>query len=1025
MDSWFSYNGSDPAPTVTLGPTGFRLQQTVSTNYATRNDTISYQLTLINDTPNPATNIRITNTIPTQIINSTIITSNVNITSVNGSRYIWDVATIPPTTTAYITITGTIDPYLSTGYTISNTAQMTSDNSSNDSVPAILNVVEAVTVEGAGASDFDGTYYLIINQPTHKEYRRIVGGNIYIICTTDLYTWTLNLNSFCGQQFNYYISLDKPSLTPPITDWSNHLFFPSPAPNIYPQSNFIIMDIITNRRDTFLPTETTTYTLQILNKDFITATHPLITHTYTNLFTNTNLINSSLPITVVNTSPIVWELPNLVPNDGVILTVTGNTLPSATPITPITFTNQVETITNMPYTNQLVATTDLWHPLGPHKFSATNNNQPRITLGPDNLTPYTLDQNGNTLSLSYWQNGAWQTLGTPIPDAGIIYDLIIATDGTPYVAYADTSLIPNRLSVRQWTGSNWDYVGTQFISNNYPNSIRLHFDTNETLYIAYIDGNGYVNVKFFNGADWQQLGTPDISQASGYYLNFDIDLLTNTPYLIFSDVNNSYQPAAYYWNGLNWQLINGTTITTNNASSPDIFIHPDGTPYAAYHNNSSGKIVVQQFTAGSWQDLGPTNFTPDFSYTPSLALHPITSELCVSFIDYRDNDNQYLSTMCFDGTNWNTIGSRNYSEFLPYRLQLIIDKYGRFINAYNELGTSHLGIIRYELPVFDLTKTTNQPAVYPHTPFTYTLQLTNNSSYPIYQSVVTDVLPVDLNYIPNTLQLITSLNNSATLGSFPTILTSVNIEPYSTITVTYQVTANITTPNASLVNTLTAHATDSPVAQTITNTILIANLPPTASPNTYTTAEDTPIIGNLITDDTGSGPDTDGDDGLALSTTINTSPASGTVLINPDGSFTYTPTLNYNGLDSFTYTLSDTFDTATATVTITITPVNDPPTPLPDGPYFMYSDGSSLTIPFADILLNDYDIDGQPISLVGAQPPSVGSYIMNANDFTYQPPLAYEGIATLPYIISDGTLTATTNITITIFTTNLPPTATH
>ncbi len=46
----------------------------------------------------------------------------------------------------------------------------------------------------------------------------------------------------------------------------------------------------------------------------------------------------------------------------------------------------------------------------------------------------------------------------------------------------------------------------------------------------------------------------------------------------------------------------------------------------------------------------------------------------------------------------------------------------------------------------------------------------------------------------------------------------------------------------------------------------------------------------------------------------------GTVVVNSDGSFTYTPTANFNGSDSFTYAVSDGTATVERTMTVTVAP---------------------------------------------------------------------------------------------------------
>ena len=66
-------------------------------------------------------------------------------------------------------------------------------------------------------------------------------------------------------------------------------------------------------------------------------------------------------------------------------------------------------------------------------------------------------------------------------------------------------------------------------------------------------------------------------------------------------------------------------------------------------------------------------------------------------------------------------------------------------------------------------------------------------------------------------------------------------------------------------------------------------------------------------------------DGDILSVLSVTQGSNGSVTDNGDGTVTYTPDLDFNGLDSYTYTVSDGALTDTATVTVTVGADNDPP----------------------------------------------------------------------------------------------------
>ncbi len=181
----------------------------------------------------------------------------------------------------------------------------------------------------------------------------------------------------------------------------------------------------------------------------------------------------------------------------------------------------------------------------------------------------------------------------------------------------------------------------------------------------------------------------------------------------------------------------------------------------------------------------------------------------------------------------------------------------------------------------------------------------------------------------------------------------------------------------------------------------------------FTTTEGTPLtinVSDLIANDS----DVDGD---TLTATIDMQPANGTVTDNSDGTFTYTPTGNLNGTDSFTYVVSDgNAGTATATVTIEVTPVNDSPVALDDSG-FTTTEGTPLTITASDLIANDSDVDGDTLTATIDMQPINGTVTDNSDGtFTYTPTGNLNGTDSFTYVVSDGnggTATATVIIEVT------------
>src|SRR5205823_1805970 len=124
------------------------------------------------------------------------------------------------------------------------------------------------------------------------------------------------------------------------------------------------------------------------------------------------------------------------------------------------------------------------------------------------------------------------------------------------------------------------------------------------------------------------------------------------------------------------------------------------------------------------------------------------------------------------------------------------------------------------------------------------------------------------------------------------------------------------------------------------------------------------------------GNDTDAD-GDPLTAVLVSGPAHGTLTLNGNGSFTYTPAANYNGPDSFTYKANDSqADSNAATVSLTVTPVNDAPVAGNDS--YTTAEDTALTVGAPGVLGNDTDADGDPLTAVLVSGPAHGTLTLNA-----------------------------------------------
>ncbi|XTP36181.1 Ig-like domain-containing protein [Mycobacterium sp. TJFP1] len=197
------------------------------------------------------------------------------------------------------------------------------------------------------------------------------------------------------------------------------------------------------------------------------------------------------------------------------------------------------------------------------------------------------------------------------------------------------------------------------------------------------------------------------------------------------------------------------------------------------------------------------------------------------------------------------------------------------------------------------------------------------------------------------------------------------------------------------------------------------NSSPTAVGDVASTSEGAPTTIAVL------GNDTDPNAGDVLTVGQYTQAQNGTVVLNTDGSFTYTPDAGFTGTDTFTYTISDEASpwhvhglasqlrgghSATAAVTITVTEVNAAPVAGADTA--TVSAGSVAT--FIDVLANDADANGDALTIIDVTQPANGTAAFTGFGVTYTPAEGFAGTETFTYTVSDGIATSVGTVTVTV-----------
>ncbi len=302
-----------------------------------------------------------------------------------------------------------------------------------------------------------------------------------------------------------------------------------------------------------------------------------------------------------------------------------------------------------------------------------------------------------------------------------------------------------------------------------------------------------------------------------------------------------------------------------------------------------------------------------------------------------------------------------------------------------------------------LSKAVSPAMVKPDQRVTYTLVLSNSGA-------VSDSVRLS-NTLPSGVEF------AAWVAQGGAVITANEISWQGTVTAGESISIIFGVSNLNLSGPITNRAQFSGSVQTGSSSVshFVSNVSPLAADDTYSTDEDTPLT---IISPTGV-LSNDGDlNGDRLTATVQSDVSSGTLDLQLDGSFVYTPLTHFNGLDYFSYQVSDGVLSDTALVTITIAAVNDAPVARDDRASTNEDEAVSISV-----LSNDTDVDNSRLSLAAVSPAQSGTTSISGQQVVYSPSLNFAGTDSFTYRVFDGSLSDTASVTVTVNAVNDAPLA--
>ncbi|MBB1279878.1 Ig-like domain-containing protein [Pseudoalteromonas sp. SR41-1] len=211
---------------------------------------------------------------------------------------------------------------------------------------------------------------------------------------------------------------------------------------------------------------------------------------------------------------------------------------------------------------------------------------------------------------------------------------------------------------------------------------------------------------------------------------------------------------------------------------------------------------------------------------------------------------------------------------------------------------------------------------------------------------------------------------------------------------------------------------DAQGALAIANVTIVSsntNVAPVTKNDSYSLSEDETLVvtaaNGVLSNDTDPN-----NDSFSVDETFMVAPTHGQLLLATDGSFSYVPDANFNGVDQFQYQAIDSLG-ATSTATVTLVINSEPDNPVAQNDAYQFSKNKLFEVTVQNgLLINDFNIEAGDLSVntTAINATQNGELTLNADgSFTYQPDLGFIGVDSFTYSISNEQgLTATAQVTL-------------